>query len=91
MQSLPIFSKDDIMWDGYSELTFLWELPQWESWFDFGVIMDEIVRQKNPQFIQMIHRVRLQEHTANDVAWIRYSLSLIICLFAPSSLSHRII
>ena len=33
--------------------------------------MDEILRQKNLAFVELLHRVRLEEHTPSDVRWLR--------------------
>ena len=32
------------MWDGYSKLTYVWELRGFYSWFHIGIFLNEIVR-----------------------------------------------
>jgi hypothetical protein len=44
LQAPQVFIRGDKVWDGYSKLTYVWELCGFYSWFHVGIFLNEIVR-----------------------------------------------
>ena len=56
-QSTKLNWGDDPTWSGFEDVTYTWDLPMWNEWFDAAVILTQVYRTSDKDYVLFTQQV----------------------------------